>query len=122
MCLHAAGFSVKNIYQRLQQENVDMSIRAIYSLVKKFEVRGSINDLPRRKRPQILTDEMKRFIEEEYRKNDELASTAVKALLLRKWPEVQVSISTIKRVRRKMDWVCTTPHYCQLLHEVCLLL
>ena len=122
VCLHAAGFSVKNIYQRLQQENVDVSIRAIYSLVKKFEVRGSVNDLPRRKRPQILTDEMKRFIEEEYRKNDELTSTAVKALLLRKWPEVQVSISTIKRVRRKMGWVCTRPHYCQLLREVCLLL
>ena len=122
MCLHAAGFSVKNIYQRLQQEKVDVSIRAIYSLVKKFEVRGSVNDLPRRKTPQILTDEMKRFIEEEYRKNDELTSTAVKALLLRKWPEVQVSISTIKRVRRKMGWVCTRPHYCQLLREVCLLL
>ena len=90
--------------------------------MKKFEVRGSVNDLPRRKRAQILTDEMKRFIEEEYRKNDELTSTAVKALLLQKWPEVQVSISTIKRVRRKMGWVCTRPHYCQLLREVCLLL
>jgi len=122
VCLLASGYSVKNIYQRLQQENVDVSIQAIYNLVKKFQVRGSVFDLPRRKRAHILTEEMKRFIEEEYKKNDELTSTAIKALLLQKWPEVQVSISTIKHVRRKMGWVCIRPHYCQLLREVCVLL
>ena len=99
-----------------------MSIQAIYNLVKKFQVRGSVFDLPRRKRAHILTEEMKKFIEEEYKKNDELTSTAIKALLLQKWPEVQVSILTIKHVRRKMDWVCIKPHYCQLLREVCVLL
>ena len=118
VCLLSRGYSVKNIYERLQQENVDVSIRAIYNLVKKFKLRGSVNDLARRKRPHILTEEMKKFIEEEYKKNDELTLTAIKALLLRKWPEVQVSISTIKRERRRMGWVCTRPHYCQLLRGV----
>ena len=122
VCLLSCGYSVKNIYERLQQENVDISIRAIYNLVKKFKLRGSVNDLPRRKRAHILTEEMKKFIEEEYKKNDELTSTAINALLLRKWPEVQVSISTIKRERKRMGWVCTRPHYCQLLREVCVLL
>ena len=98
-----------------------MSKRAIYKLMK-YQVSGCVNDLPRRKRSYILTEEMKRFMEEQYKKNDELTSTAIKALLLRKWPDVQVSISTIKRIRRKMGWVCTRPHYCQLLREVCVLL
>ena len=117
--LHSCGYSVSSIFQRLQQENVDVSKRAIYYLVKKFRVQGSVKNLPRRKRSRILTQQMKNFIEEEYRKNDKLTSTAIKSLLLTKWPDVQVSIATIKRVRREMGWVCTRPHYCQLLREVC---
>ena len=43
-------------------------------------------------------EEMKGFIEEELRKNDELTSTAINASLIRKWPDLRVSASTIKRV------------------------
>ena len=73
----------------------------ICNLVKKFKVQGNVYDLPRHKRANILTEEMKKFIEQEYKKN-ELTSTAIKALLSQNWPEVLVSISTIKRARRKM--------------------
>ena len=58
------------------------------------------------------------FMEQELRKNDELTSTGIKALLLERWPDLRVSIPTIKRVRKEMGWVCTRPHYCQLLREV----
>ena len=61
---------------------------------------------------------MEAFIEEELKRNDELTSTAINALLVRKWPNLRVSVSTIKRVRREIGWVCTRPHYCQLLREV----
>ena len=59
-------------------------------------------------------EQMKLFSEEELKKNDELTSTALYASL-----DLTVSASTINRVRREMGWVCTRPHYCQLLHEVC---
>jgi len=36
--------------------------------------------------------------------NDELTSTAMKNLFLEKWPDLVVSISTIKRVRRRLGW------------------
>jgi len=62
---------------------------------------------------------MKAFIEEELQKNDELTSTNIKRLLLERWPDVEVSTSTIKCVRWQMGWVCTRPHYCQLLRYVC---
>ena len=117
--LYSCGYSVTFIVQRLDEENVQVSKRAVYDLVNKFRLKGVIKDLPRRKKTRILTDEMKKFIEEELQKNDELTSTAINASLIRKWPDVRVSASTIKRVRRDMGWVCTKPHYCQLLREVC---
>ena len=51
--------------------------------------------------PQILTEEMKRFMEDKLHANDEVTSTMMKDLLLEKWPDLKVSIPTIKRVRRQ---------------------
>ena len=116
--LVSGGFTVPSIAQRLEEEKVVVSKRAVYDLVKKFRLKGVIKDLPRRRKARILTEEMKLFIEEEL-KNDELTSTAINASLIRKWLDLKVSPSTIKRVRQEMGWVCTRPHYCQLLREVC---
>lgn len=41
VCLLSHGYYVKNVYEGLQQENVDISVCAIYLLVKKFKHRGS---------------------------------------------------------------------------------
>ena len=87
--------------------------------MQKYHLKGTIRDLPRRKMPQILTEEMKRFMEERLRANDEVTARAMKNLLLEKWLDLEVSIPTIKRVRRNLGWVCTRPHYCQLIREVC---
>ena len=116
--LHCIGYSVSSISERLQQENVEVSKRSIYNLVKKFRLKGVFRDLSRQKKARILTKEMEAFIEEELKKNDELTSTAINTLLIRKWPDLKVSTSTIKRVRREIGWVCTRPHYCQLIREV----
>ena len=118
--LHSFGCSVSSIFERLKQENVEVSKRSIYNLVEKFRLKGVVQDLPRRKKARILTKEMEALIEEELKRNDELTSTAINASLVRKWPDLRVSASTIKRVRREIGWVCTRPHYCQLLREVCM--
>ena len=96
-----------------------MSKCAVYDLVKKFRLKGVIKDLPRRRKARILMEEMRVFTEEELEKNDELISTAINALLVRKWPDLKVSASMIKCIRQETHWVCTRPHYCQLLREVC---
>ena len=77
-----------------------------------------MDDLPRCKRDTILTDEIRKFIDNEMKNDDELTSTRLKELIEEKWPQITVSTSTIKREKRKLDWVCTRPHYCQLLREV----
>ena len=114
------GYSVSSISRRLTEENVDVSVRAIYHLVQKYRTKGVINDLPRRKRSRILSQQMRQFIDEELRKDDELTSTRIKEMLTEKWPDIVVSTTTIIRERRQLGWVCTRPHYCQLLQEVCI--
>ena len=81
-----------------------MSIRAIYNLVKKFQVKESIFDLPRQKRAHILMD-------------DKLTSTAIKALLLRKWSEVQTLHAISKRGPRKH----VTGMQCSILVLTCMI-
>jgi len=82
------------------------------------KIKRTVLDLPRRKRERIITEQMKALMEDELNKNDELTSTGIKTLLSQKWPGLQVSLSIIKRVRKNMGWVCTRPHYCQLIREV----
>lgn len=116
--LCSLGYSMPTISRRLREENVLISQRALYALLEKYRRKGTVRDLPRRKRAAIITDEMKVFIEEQLQRNNELTSTAMKRLLVDRWPHLQVSIATIKRVWRKLGWVCTRPHYCQLLRDV----
>ena len=116
LCL--SGYSISAISQRLREENVCISQRALYYLVEKYRRKGTVRDLPRGKRPAVITEEMKVFIEEQLQRNDELTSTSIKRLLAERWPRAEVSTATIKRVRRKLGWVCTRPHYCQLLRDV----
>ena len=110
--LYSRGYSVASISERLEDEGVDVSKRALYNLLNKIWLKGTVKDLPRRKRSRILTKEMMIYIGEQLKQDDEFTA------LIRKWPDLKVSISTIKRVRQEMGWVCTRPHYCQLLHEV----
>ena len=112
------GYSLSSIHRRLIQESTSISIQALYNLMKKYSEKGIMVDLPRRSRQRRITQEMKRLIEGEMNKNDELTAPRIKSLLLEKWPELVVSIPTIKRVHQEMGWVCTRPHYCQLLRDV----
>ena len=48
--LYSIGYSVSSIFERLEQENVEVSKCSIYNLVKKFRVKGVVRDLPKQKR------------------------------------------------------------------------
>jgi len=108
---------VPDIFDRISEEKLDITIRAIYKLVKKYQYTGSVNDLSRHKRQRILTEEMRQFINNKLMKNDKLNSTKLKDMLTERWTDPVVSTTTIKRERRNLGWVCTRPHYCQLLRE-----
>lgn len=102
------------------QENIHISLVALYNLLKKYEEMGKLIDLPRRTRPRKLNDVMRAFLNQALSENDELIITARQArnLLTQQWPNLQVSLPTIKRIRKNIGWVCTRPHYCQLIRDV----
>ena len=66
-----------------------------------------------------ITEEMRSVMEEALTNDDEITARGLKKnSLVARWPGLQVSTPTIKRVRNKMGWMCTRLHYCQLLCPV----
>ena len=45
-----------------------------------------------------ITEEIKTAVEETLQNNDEVTSTGLKNMLISRWPELRVSIPTIKHV------------------------
>lgn len=116
--LHQSGHSISEIKKRLIEESIFISSQALFNLVRKHRETGKLIDLPRRARPRKLSQEMVTVLEEAWCDNDEMTARQARSLLVEKWPNLQVSIPTIKRIRKQMGWVATRPHYCQLLREV----
>ena len=112
------GDSVYTIKKRLEEDNIFISARALYNLAAKYRDTKSIVDRPRRKMPRKITPEMMTAIDVQLHSNDEMTSRQLYDYLKENWPDIQVSLPTIRRVRNEIGWVCTRPHYCQLLREV----
>ena len=113
-----AGYSIAAIHKRLAEEGVSVSLRSLQKLYKKFSKYDCVLDLPRRKRSKKLTLEMEEVIDEEMKKNDELTAQQLRTKLKEKFPSLELSLSTVKVVRRRRGWACTKPHYCQILRAV----
>ena len=79
--LFSCGHSVSSIRKRLAEENVSISLKSLYNLLKKYREKDTIVDLPHQRRRRIITDEMRAFIELEMANNDKLTSRRMKTLL-----------------------------------------
>ena len=112
------GMCVKDILKRLEEENVLVTRQTLYRLIRKFETRGMIADLPRRKRSRKITSEMLEIIDSELQQNDELTSQQLRSHLQERFPSLNVSLPTIKRARKAKGWICTRPHYCQVVRDL----
>ena len=118
IALRSSGYSVAEIRKRLSKENVLVSSQALFNLIRKHRQTGKLLDLTRRSRPRKLTQAMVNKLNEALSDNDELTARQARNLLTEKWPGLRVSLPTIKRIRKELGWVCTKPHYCQLLRDV----
>ena len=65
---------VKDILKSLEEENVSVTRQTLYQLIRKFETREMIADLPRRKRSHKITSKMLEIIDSELQQNDKLTS------------------------------------------------
>ena len=61
---------------------------------------------------------MEDMIDEVMNNNDELTSEQLWTKLKEKYPFLEVSLFAVKVARQIRGWICTKPHYCQILREV----
>ena len=61
---------------------------------------------------------MAMMIDDMLQDNDELSARQIRSNLEAEFSDFVVSLATVKRVRRENGWMCTRPHYCQLIREV----
>ena len=117
IALRSKGYSVAEIRARLLEESTPVSLVSIYKLLRKYKCTGTVVDRRRKpSTPKILQSEHLRFLDEALDQDDELTARMLRDLLEERWPEVKVSISTIKRVRKyDLGWIRTRPKYCQLV-------
>ena len=132
--LRRSGYSIRSIQRRLNEEGVEVSMRSLQRLCAKFEKEHTIQDLPRKSKPRLLTADMLSTMEQSLRKDDELTARKLRTTLSEKFPDFpNVSLATIKRFniiivscilvfsydrcRKEIGWVYTQPHYCQLIRE-----
>ena len=116
--LRRQGYSIREIRNRLREEGTEVSIRSLQRLCVKFQIMHTIQDLSRNFKARLLTPEVVATIEDSMRNDDELVARKLKCKLGEKFAELpDVSLSTIKRCRREIDWICIRPHYCQLIRE-----
>ena len=61
---------------------------------------------------------MMNAIEQSLKNDDELTARKLRTKLAGDFPNLpNVSLATIKRCRKELGWVCTHPHYCQLIRK-----
>ena len=118
LILNRRGYTVDNIHARLMEEEIFVSKRSIYRLLKKYREHHTYADLRKPPRKLILNKEQVSFIDKEMEKNDEITARKMHGLLLERWPHLNISLSTIKRIKRNLGWVVTRPKYCQLLRDI----
>jgi len=116
--LYKAGYTITKIRARLQEENVLVTNRSLQRLIVKYKEFNTYEDLLHRTREKKLTSEMIAFMDAAYEEDDEISARKMKKMSTEKWPTLEVSIDTIKRTRRALGWVCTHPHYCQLVRDM----
>ena len=118
--LWKSGMKLRAIRERLAEEGTTVSVRALYKLTKKFAMHGRIADFKRKSRDEIFKSTHYEFIDKWMYENDELTAYALLNKLKNQFPDIKPSLSleTVRRGRRKLGWVSTTPKYCQLIREV----
>ena len=91
---------------------------SLFALVKKFKDTGLVVDLKRKPRSSLLGEDHYRFIDEAMTADNELTFRQLFSLFTAKYPEIQISISTVKRARRHLGWISKKTRYCALIWEV----
>ena len=99
--LRRQGYSIRDIHRRLNEEGTEVSARSLQRLCQKFERMHTVQDLPRKPRPRLLTDEMLSAMDQILREDDEATARRLRSRLCEKFANFpEVSLATIKRLNQ----------------------
>ena len=84
----------------------------------KLNSTNSVGDIKRRPRSGKLQEEHYRFVDDLMAENTDLTSRQLHTAFKVAYPLVEVSVSTVKRVRRYLGWTSKRTRYCQLISDV----
>ena len=114
--LKSSGMSVVKITEALREEGIETSRSAVNLFLLRYQRTACIADAKRSGRSPLLNEEQLKFIDEKIKANDELTSLDLKNKLTEEF-QLNISSSTIRRVRRSMGWKHENARYCQFIRE-----
>ena len=96
--LRRQGYSLSEIRNRLDEEDIDVSIRNLQRLCVKFDRFHTVENLPRVARPRLLTSEMLSTMNDLLKNDDELTARHLSDKLHEEYANLpDISLSTIKK-------------------------
>lgn len=110
------GFRAPTICRLLEEEGLRASRVGIAKFLRKFQETGNIGRKLGSGRPSKVTAEIKAFVEQRMRVDDETTAVQLHALLTAHG--YNVSLRTILRCRTSLGWTFRGSKYCQLIREV----
>ena len=102
---------------RYPQDIPSEPVETTCTVVSKYRRTGSVVDRPRLRPPRELSDDCYVLIDNLLSENDELTTRMLLLRLKENDPQLNVSLSTVKRARQELRWVSTMPRYCQFIRE-----
>lgn len=113
LALSREGMNAPTIARVLCAEGVRASRRGILKFLTRYERTQSIERLPGSGRKTIITETIKKIVEDRMRADDENTATQLHQLLISQGHTV--SLSTVLRCRTALGWTFRGSAYCQLI-------
>lgn len=115
--LRSKGKGTSEIVRILAQDDIKISRWSVIRFLKRYDERQSLENAPKSGRPTADIDMVTmNFIDSEMEKDDELTAPELTKRVNERFG-TKLSTDKVKRLRRKLGWVCTATKYCQLIRE-----
>ena len=112
---YSQGFKAPTIAKLLSRENLYCSRMGVMKFLKHYEETGSIGRRPGSGRPSKVTEEIKEFVNEQMRRDDETTAYQLHQMLTQRG--YTISLRTILCCRTTLGWTFRGSAYCQLIRD-----
>ena len=112
---HSQGLRPQEIADALEGEGISVSKSGVWKLLKRYKETGNTERRPGSGRRSIITDEIKKIIDDMMEKDDE--TTISQSATILQQSGHTISKATILRCRRELGWTFRRSAYCQLIRE-----